>query len=676
MNSIRGQYSLQAAVAQAVKLARSSDSEAVRSFCQKVRPQFPQSMELLKLHYAVCGDLAAHCEAILVCLEYLQQSPQAHEVYAMLNASLGKFNKHDPQILDAFAKLATMEACECELYYLVKSRNSLDSEKVFQRLQAQWGTETKIGYAQYADALYDCELYEAAESACWKALERAPMDPLRLRRLIEVILKLSELVYPEKVLEAQQLCAAFLKDRADEPESWLAAALVYRSASRADKAYPYFKRYFDYNPSDRFRSMHVFDASYVEGLCHHELFALRCAWSEMYGRMVHLNEALPKHDFNKERPIRVGYVSADFGEHPVGYFARAVLLRHDRDKFEVFFYSQRDAVSEDDAVSKAFREWVGESNWRWIKEMHPLELVRQIRADQIDILVDLSGHSKGNRLDAFCNRAAPVQVSWLGFPASTGMSQMDYRFSDSIVEPHALADAYSSETIWHLPNGFHALEMGDDLPEPSEPPCLKNGYITFGSFNNINKIGLKTCELWARVLQSIPQARLLLKHKTMEIFANRESIRSFFVMNGVDPQRIRFMGVTPRRADHFENYAHMDVALDPVGYNGTTTTCEALYMGVPVLTLQGDRHASRVSSSLLHRMGMDGWVAKDPEQFVRIAQAASAQPQALKKRRARMREDYKNSALNDGAGLAREMEAAYQAMWHKHCEKFSTKSTN
>ena len=156
----------------------------------------------------------------------------------------------------------------------------------------------------------------------------------------------------------------------------------------------------------------------------------------------------------------------------------------------------------------------------------------------------------------------------------------------------------------------------------------------------------------------------------MEIFANRESIRSFFVMNGVDPQRIRFMGVTPRRADHFENYAQMDVALDPVGYNGTTTTCEALYMGVPVLTLQGDRHASRVSSSLLHRMGMDGWVAKDSEQFVRIAQAASAQPEALKKRRARMRQDYLNSALNDGAGLAREMEAAYQAMWQKYCENF------
>lgn len=676
MNSVRNQQRLQAVVAQAVQLAHSADREALKLFCQEVCPQFPQSMELFKLHYAVCGDLAAHREAILICLAYLQQSPQAHEVYAMLNASLRKFNQRDTEILDAFAKLSSMEACECQLYYLINSRNSVDGTKVFEKLQAQWGTQTRIGYAQYADALCDCELYEAAESACWNALQRAPMDPLRLRRLIEVILKLSELVYPEKVLEAQQLSAAFLRDRPDEPEAWLAAALVYRSASRADKAYPYFKRYFDYNPGDRYRSMHVFDASYVEGLCHRELFEQRCAWSEMFGRMVHLNEALPKHDLNVERRIRVGYVSADFGEHPVGYFARAVLLQHDRAQFDVFFYSQRDAVSEDDAVSQVFREWAGDSNWRWIKGLTPLELVRQIRADKIDILVDLSGHSKGNRLDAFCNRAAPVQVSWLGFPASTGMSQMDYRFSDALVEPHALADTYSTETIWHLPDGFHALEMSRDLPQPAEPPCLKNGYITFGSFNNINKIGLKTCELWAQVLRTIPQARLLLKHRTMEIFANRESIRSFFVMNGVDPQRIRFMGVTPRRADHFENYAHMDVALDPVGYNGTTTTCEALYMGVPVLTLQGDRHASRVSASLLHRMGMDGWVAKDPEHFVRIAQAANAQPQALKQRRARMRQDYLSSALNNGAGLAGEMEVAYQSMWHTYCNKFSMKHKN
>ena len=177
VNLTKVQNRLQAVVAQAVKLARCSDSVALQLFCQEVRPQFPQSMELFKLHYAVCGDLAAHREAILVCLDYLQQSPQAHEVYAMLNASLGKFNKRDCEILDAFAKLSTMEACESEIYYLVRSRNSVDGAKVFQRLQAQWGTETKVGYAQYADALYECELYEAAESACWNALERAPMDP-------------------------------------------------------------------------------------------------------------------------------------------------------------------------------------------------------------------------------------------------------------------------------------------------------------------------------------------------------------------------------------------------------------------------------------------------------------------------------------------------------------------
>ena len=201
MNLSEDSKRLQTAVAQACKLAQEADSKALKSFCQKVRPQFPRSMELLKLHYAVCGDLAVHREAILLCLDYLQQNPQAHEVYAMLHASLAKFHERDFDILDAFAKLSTMQACECELYYLMRSCNAIDSAKVFQRLQSHWGTQTQIGHAQFADALYDCRLYEAAEVACWQALERAPMDAFRLRRLIEVIVKLSEVVYPEKILK-------------------------------------------------------------------------------------------------------------------------------------------------------------------------------------------------------------------------------------------------------------------------------------------------------------------------------------------------------------------------------------------------------------------------------------------------------------------------------------------
>jgi predicted O-linked N-acetylglucosamine transferase (SPINDLY family) len=321
----------------------------------------------------------------------------------------------------------------------------------------------------------------------------------------------------------------------------------------------------------------------------------------------------------------------------------------------------------DDAVSRAFRDLVGEDHWRWIQQVPPKELVELIRGDRIDVLVDLAGHSANNRLDAILHRSAPVQVHWLGFAASTGAANMDYRISDEITEPTGQSERWSSEEIWRLPRGFHAISMPEGLPDPVLPPCLENGYLTFGSFNNINKLGVRTLALWARLLRAVPDARLILKHQTMEVFDSREAVRSAFALHGVDPKRIAFKGVTRLRDEHFQFYGLMDVALDPLGYNGTTTTCEALYMGVPVLTLPGRTHASRVSASLLHQVGLDGWIARDEEHYFRIARAAAANPQALALRRANLRKDFLSSSLSDGIGLARALEEAYRSMWRRAC---------
>jgi predicted O-linked N-acetylglucosamine transferase (SPINDLY family) len=318
---------------------------------------------------------------------------------------------------------------------------------------------------------------------------------------------------------------------------------------------------------------------------------------------------------------------------------------------------------------------VGDDHWRWIEGLMPGKLVELIRSDGIDLLVDLAGHSADNRIDAIFFRSAPVQVHWLGFAASTGAEEMDYRISDEITEPEGLCEHLSSEEIWRLPGGFHAIRMPDGLPEPAEPPCLKNGYITFGSFNNANKIGVRTIALWSRLLLEIPQSRLVLKHRSMEVFASREAVRSTFAAHGVDPQRVIFKGTTEERNDHFRLYGLMDVALDPIGYNGTTTTCEALYMGVPVLTLPGSTHASRVSASLLHQVGLDGWIARDEDAFSRIAKAAAARPEALARRRASLRNDFLNSPLSDGIGLASALEDAYREMWRRFCDGPPAQST-
>jgi len=297
----------------------------------------------------------------------------------------------------------------------------------------------------------------------------------------------------------------------------------------------------------------------------------------------------------------------------------------------------------------------------------PKNLVEMIRRDRIDLLVDLAGHSANNRLDAVLHRSAPVQVHWLGFAASTGAENMDYRISDEVTEPRGVSEHLSTEKIWRLPRGFHAITMAEGLPEPVPPPCLKKGYLTFGSFNNINKLGQRTLELWSRLLRAVPESRLILKHQTMEVFDSREAVRSAFALHGVDPGRLAFKGVTKLRDDHFKLYGLMDVALDPLGYNGTTTTCEALYMGVPALTLPGRTHASRVSASLLHQVGLDGWIARDEEHLFRIALAAAARPEALAQRRASLRQAFLESSLNDGIGLARALEEAYRGMWCRVC---------
>jgi protein O-GlcNAc transferase len=656
----------QDAIRKAVKLARSGRTRALRTFCAKACRQFPESLELAKLHFMVCREQGESAVAAKVALEFLDASPGSLEVYGWLESVLSDVTKRDLALLKMLSRMDSRRGHELKVQALVSSRNSVEARCTFDSLQQRWPGESLLTPIRFGDLLFEHELYEEAERVYWNALEQDAGNPRLIRRSIENLLHLTQRVYPEKMGEAQELSRTFLADQPDEPEAWYAAGLVWRAAYRPSLAYYYFKRYFELHTEHPFRSAHVFDAGYVEGLAAAELYQLRRDWSEVTARLTRVVAEPPANSLQAGRRLRVGYVSPDFGCHPVGYFAKTVLFEHTA-AVEVFLYSQRDPVGENDSMSREFRSRVGDSHWRWINLDRPDRLLERVRADRIDILIDLAGHSKGNRLDVFCNRAAPVQVSWLGYPATSGVVEMDYRFSDEIVEPAHLGDQWSTEKIWRLPNGFHALAMPAGLPEPVAPPCLQHGYITFGSFNNINKMGPETCALWARVLREIPQARLLLKHKTMEIFANRESLRSLFVLNGVDPTRISFKGVTEQRDDHFAYYGMMDVALDPVGYNGTTTTCEALYMGVPVLTCPGNSHASRVSSSLLQRMGLAGWVASDADHFVRIAKAAAAKPEALAARRARMRTDYNSSPLNDGAGLARDMETAYAEMWQTHC---------
>ena len=361
------------------------------------------------------------------------------------------------------------------------------------------------------------------------------------------------------------------------------------------------------------------------------------------------------------RRLRIGYLSPDFRTHSVAYFIAPVFEAFDRERFDVVAYAH---VLKPDGVTEHLRSLASE--WRDVTPLDDAELARRIRDDRIDILVDLAGFTKDSRLLACTGRPAPIQIGYLGYPNTTGLPQIDYRITDHVADPDD-ADDLHSETLIRLPRCFLAFAVPNHAPEIGPPPALRNGYVTFGSFNNLAKVNHEVVALWAEVLRAVAGSRLLLKASGTGDPATQESLRGAFGAAGVDPDRIAFAGYAATAAEHLAAYGEVDVALDTVPYNGTTTTCEALWMGVPVITLAGDRHAGRVGASLLGAIGFQAGIASTPDDYVLTARLLASQPELLAAVRRNLRADMARSPLCDHAGHGRALEEAYRAVWQIWC---------
>ena len=313
--------------------------------------------------------------------------------------------------------------------------------------------------------------------------------------------------------------------------------------------------------------------------------------------------------FDHDRVIKIGYVSPDFWTHSVAYFAEPVLEHHDRRRFHVTCYAD---VDRPDATTARLKEHA--DRWHETAALSDDGLFQLIRSDGIDILVDLAGHTANNRLPVFGRRAAPLQVSWIGYPATTGLSQMDYRVTDAWADPPGAADTWHSETLLRLPDGFLCYGPPQDAPQPVGERAGRP--LTFGSFNNLSKVTDAVIELWSALLQECADARLLLKSRQLADESVRRRIIDAFRRNGIDEDRLDLRARIASREHHLALYNEVDVALDTFPYNGTTTTCEALWMGVPVITLAGTLHAGRVGASLLHQLDLTDWIAHSPEEYV------------------------------------------------------------
>jgi len=361
-----------------------------------------------------------------------------------------------------------------------------------------------------------------------------------------------------------------------------------------------------------------------------------------------------------ERVLRIGYVSGDFASHPVGYLSTAALAAHDRRAIAVYAYSGRIV---EDAMTARIRAAV--DVWRPTAGIGDAALADQIRDDAIDILVDLSGHTHGHRLAVFARKPAPVQASWIGYFNTTGLEAIDYLLTDAAHVPPG-SERWFTEQIVRLPVGRFCYAPPELAPDVAPPPMVARGHVTFGSFNNLSKVTPPVIELWARVVGAVPDARLVLKWRSLADAGERERLLAAFDAAGLVPARVELRPAGPHAAMLAE-YGDLDIALDPFPFCGGLTSCEALWMGVPVVTLPGTRPVSRQTLGLLAQLGLDELAARDPADYVAIAAGLARDSVRLSALRATLRSRMTASPLCDAARFTRGLEAAYRELWRRWC---------
>ncbi|MEX3935915.1 tetratricopeptide repeat protein [Paraburkholderia phymatum] len=363
-----------------------------------------------------------------------------------------------------------------------------------------------------------------------------------------------------------------------------------------------------------------------------------------------------------DRPLRVGIVSGDLKQHPVGYFLESVVKNLDMRRVALYAYPARDV--EDVLTSRIKARF---ASWKCIGGMTDEAAAKMIRDDQIEVLIDASGHTVHNRLAVFAWKPAPVQVTWPGYFASTGLKAMDYILADRHVLPASEA-AHFTETPWLLPDSYLCFTPPTEYVQVGELPMVANGYPTFGYFGKLAKISEATVAVWARLLNAVPESRLFLKAQHLDAPHASETMYARFASHGIDASRLFFEGRSPRAA-YLNAYRRVDIALSPFPYPGGTTTAEALWMGVPVVCLRGERFLSHICESILHSAGLSDWIAASADEYIAKAASYASNIEQLRVLRGQLRAQLLASPLCDAARFAQNLEDALHGMWASHVSK-------
>lgn len=630
--------------------------EEAKGLCARVLDARPAEAEALQLHWQLCNRTGDQGASILRLGAALAAGGFAAPPHYMLGCAYEDLGR-TAEAAAAYREALALDPDHARAANNLGALRQLEGDLAQARQYYEQAVRADPGLFQALINLADLHkrLGSASRAIPWlrKALEREPRHPDLHCALVE------SLAFIYRLDEALECSRVALEVAPQYERAHFGLANVLQAMGRTRESEAAMREALRLKPD--FVAAHsnlLFYLHYHKGNEPELLFEEHREWNRRHALGLPRQRLRPPDAAAGNRRLRIGYLSPNFHRHSVAYFLEPLLEAHDRSAFQVHAYSNVSNADEVTARLKAHCD-----AWSEVFDLDDEAVARRIAADRIDILVDLAGHTAGGRLGVFARKPAPVQATWLGYPDTTGLDAVDWRISDAIADPPGESDRHCSERLLRLEHGFLCYRAPELAPEVAEAPSVRSGRVTFGSFNNLAKITPEQVALWARLLAGLPGSRMLVKAHGLASDGARRAMHERFAAAGVAEDRVTLLGAERAVRHHLERYAEMDIALDSFPYHGTTTTFEALWMGVPVVVLEGRAHVSRVGVSILRHLGLDELVARDADDYVAKAAALAGDPQRLARLRAGLRGRLRDSPLMDAKSFARSIEAAYRRMW-------------
>jgi predicted O-linked N-acetylglucosamine transferase (SPINDLY family) len=617
-------------------------------------PNDPETLNLLGMLAQQTGHHQAAAQLIGRAVELLPTAPELHTNLGVTLAALGDPDRAAACYRTALSLAPNYSPAHNNIGQLQRDAGRFDAAIASFERAAELEPDNAEVWANLGLALVDRGRRGSAATALENAVRLDPSHALAWSKLGRA---LGEHGRFEQAIVALRRAIDL---RPHDGSARVSLAVALESQARSDEALPVLREAIDAAPDDReVWSAYLLSLHYAPTIDRQFIFDEHRKWGERHRHPATSPALRDCATHEPQRILRVGYVSGDFRHHPIAKFMEPLLADHDPSAVDVVCYSD---VLDVDETTERLRGL--SPRWVDVTRLNDERFAERVRADAVDILVDLSGHTSSHRLLAFGRRAAPVQVTYLGYPDTTGLPAMDYRITDAIADD-ASADAFHTERLVRLPRCAWCYQPPTDAPDVGPLPAERNGLVTFGSFNMLGKLSPAALDLWSGVLAAVPKSRLLLKAAGFGEEQTRRRVADLFAARSISSDRLLFRSFDLSPRDHLGAYNDVDIALDTFPYHGTTTTCDALWMGVPVVTLVGEAHVSRVGASLLDAAGLSDLAAASPERFVETA-VRLANDDALPILRANLRDRIRHhSPLTDGQSLARSLENAYREMWRR-----------